>query len=157
MEVLVKSHLQKPRIAPNKIKELTKRILRLLRVQADEVSVVFVSDEEMRHYNQTYRNVPEPTDVLSFPLEGLTPEGRRNLGDIIISLETASRQAEELGHSLEREVKILLVHGLIHLLGYDHTTDQGEMEAKEREVLKSLEEDSQPSSGFNKSEVKGQG
>lgn len=156
MEVLVRNNLQKPRIAPNKIKGLTKRILQLLRVQADEVSVVFVSDEEMRYYNQTYRSVPEPTDVLSFPLKGLTPEGKRNLGDIIISLETASRQAEELGHSVEREVKILLVHGLIHLLGYDHTTDQGEMEAKEREVLNSLEEDSQPSSGFIKSEGKGQ-
>lgn len=157
MEVLVKSNLQKPRIAPNKIKGLSERILQLLNVQADEVSVIFVSDEEMKYYNQTFRSVPEPTDVLSFPLEGLTPEGKRNLGDIIISLETASRQAEELGHSLEREVKILLIHGLIHLLGYDHTTNQGEMEAKEREVLRSLEKDSQPSSGFNKSEVKGQG
>ncbi len=157
MEVLVKSNLQKPHIAPNKIKGLTKRILQLLKVQTDEVSIVFVSDEEMRYYNQTYRNVPQPTDVLSFPLEGLTPEGKKNLGDIIISLETASRQAEELGHSLEREVTILLIHGLIHLLGYDHTTDKGEMEAKEKEVLKSLEEDSQPSLGFNKSEVKGQG
>ena len=156
MEVLVKSNLPKPHIDPNKIRELTKRILQLLRVKADEMSVVFVSDEEMRHYNQIYRSVPESTDVLSFPLEGFTPEGRRNLGDIIISLETASRQAEELGHSLEREVKILLVHGLIHLLGYDHTTNQGEMEAKEREVLKSLEEDSQSSSAFNKSEVKSQ-
>lgn len=157
MEVLVKSNLTKPHIVRNKIKELTKRILQLLGVRADEVSIMFVSDEEMKYYNQTYRGVPEPTDVLSFPLEGLTPEGKRNLGDIIVSLETASRQAEELGHSLEQEVKILLIHGLIHLLGYDHTTDQGEMEAKEREILRRLEEDSQPSSKFSKGEIKGQG
>jgi len=157
MEVLVKSNLTKPHIVRNKIKELTKRILQLLGVRADEVSIMFVSDEEMKYYNQTYRGVPEPTDVLSFPLEGLTPEGKRNLGDIIVSLETASRQAEELGHSLELEVKILLIHGLIHLLGYDHTTDQGEMEAKEREILRRLEEDSQPSSKFSKGEIKGQG
>jgi len=157
MEVLVKSHLQKPRIALNKIEELTKKILQLLNVQADEVSIIFVSDKEMIHYNQTYRSVPQPTDVLSFSLEGLTPEGKRNLGDIIISLETASRQAEEFGHSLEQEVKILLIHGLIHLLGYDHITDQGEMKVKEAEVLRGLEEDSQPSSRFNKSKVKGQG
>jgi len=155
MEVLVKSNLTKPHIVRNKIKELTKRILQLLGVRADEVSIMFVSDEEMKYYNQTYRGVPEPTDVLSFPLEGLTPEGKRNLGDIIVSLETASRQAEELGHSLEQEVKILLIHGLIHLLGYDHTTDQGEMEAKEREILRRLEEDSQPSSKFSKGEIKG--
>ncbi len=152
MEVLVKSNLPKPRIAPNKIKGLTKKILQLLGIRADEVSIMFISDDEMKYYNQTYRGVPEPTDVLSFPLEGLTPEGKRNLGDIIISLETASRQAEELGHSLEQEVKILLIHGLIHLLGYDHTTDQGEMEAKEREILRRLEEDSQPSSKFSKRE-----
>lgn len=129
----------------------------MLKVRADEVSILFVSDEEMRYYNQFYRSIPDATDVLSFPLEGLTPEGKRNLGDIIISLETASRQAEELGHSIEKEVKILLIHGLIHLLGYNHTTDQGEMEAKEREILKRLEEDAQPSSRFNKGEVKSQG
>lgn len=90
-----------------------------------EISIVFVDDDQIRTYNAQYRGIDEPTDVLSFPQfapgeEPETEEGEYLLGDIMISLERAAVQAGELGHSLSREVAYLLVHGLYHLLGYNH-------------------------------------
>lgn len=98
-----------------------------------EVSVSFVTDEEIHELNRTYRNVDRPTDVLSFALrEGETFEGVPDelepLGDIVVSVPTALRQATEYGHSAEREIGFLLIHGLLHLLGYDHEDEAGEAE-----------------------------
>lgn len=101
------------------------------------LGVRFASDREMHRMNRDYRGKHKPTDVLSFPgdSEGETaPDGSRHLGDILISVPTARRQAEARGHSAERELKVLLLHGLLHCLGYDHETDQGEMERLERRL-----------------------
>lgn len=113
-----------------------------------EVDVTIVDDEEIHELNRQYRGMDKPTDVLSFALD----EGEEDepeliggpeehlYGDIIISAETALRQAEEYGHGLEREMTYLAVHGMFHLLGYDHMTeeDKAEMRAKEEEALRAI-------------------
>lgn len=113
-----------------------------------EVSVSFVSNNEIKNLNRIYRNKDSVTDVLSFPLTGddgsveVNPEtGAVLLGDVVISLETAVKQAQSFGHSLEREVGFLTVHSMLHLLGYDHETsqlDQRIMREKEESVLEKL-------------------
>jgi probable rRNA maturation factor len=110
-----------------------------------EVSVSFVDDEEIHALNRDYRSVDRPTDVLSFALnEGepdvLQPAGPVLLGDIIVSMETAKRQATEYGHSVHRETAFLLVHGFLHLNGYDHDTADAErrMFGLQEEVLAEL-------------------
>jgi probable rRNA maturation factor len=82
----------------------------------------------MRYLNRTFRGYDRPTDVLSFPAHaGDFPDEADYLGDIVISIETARRQARRRGSTLPRELRVLALHGLLHLLGYDHETDQGEM------------------------------
>ena len=112
-----------------------------------EVDITIVDDEEIHQLNRDYRNVDRPTDVLSFALdeddedEPELMEGQLHLcGDIIISAETATRQAEEFGHGLEREIVYLAVHGLLHLLGYDHMVEEDKviMRAKEEEALSAI-------------------
>ncbi len=111
-----------------------------------EVSVVLSDDEYIHQLNRHYRGKDCPTDVLSFALnEGEEPEiiGKAEeilLGDIIISIETATRQAEEYGHNLERELAYLTVHGILHLLGYDHMTkdEKQEMRQEEEHILSFL-------------------
>ena len=113
-----------------------------------EVDITIVDDEEIHMLNRDYRNVDRPTDVLSFALDEESEEEpevvggpeEHLLGDIIISAETAARQAEEFGHGLEREIVYLAVHGLLHLLGYDHMTDEDKvvMRAKEEEALREI-------------------
>lgn len=113
-----------------------------------EVSVSFVTNKEIRSLNKAYRNKDAETDVLSFPLtnedgtqEVNTETGYVLLGDVVISLETAVKQAEMYGHSLEREVGFLTVHSMLHLLGYDHETsplDERIMREKEENVLEKL-------------------
>jgi probable rRNA maturation factor len=96
--------------------------------------VIFVTcSEEMQKLNREYRGKDEPTDVLTFP--SLSP---RVLGDIAISVEIAAANAAELGHSTEAEVKVLILHGLLHLAGYDHETDDGEMRARETILRRQL-------------------
>ena len=106
-----------------------------------EVSLSFVDNETIRGLNDQYRGIDEPTDVLSFPQDDDLPlELPYILGDIVISLERAAEQAQEYGHGLEREVLYLAVHGLLHLIGYDHQTeeDKSAMRAREEEVLAKL-------------------
>ena len=93
--------------------------------QADSFAVSFIDDVEMRELNKIFRGRDAATDVLSFP-GGSTEEGR-HLGDVAVSVETARRQAERAGRSSYREVQALLLHGVLHCLGYDHETDEGEM------------------------------
>ncbi len=99
-----------------------------------EISIALVDNEEIRGLNKKYRDVDEATDILSFPL------GDEILGDIIISVERAVSQAEEYGHSLKRELCYLLIHGVLHILGYDHknTGEKDEMRKKEERVLGEL-------------------
>ncbi|PTX64868.1 putative rRNA maturation factor [Melghirimyces profundicolus] len=108
-------------------------------VSEAEVSVTFVEDDEIRKLNRDYRQVDRPTDVLSFPQwepgeKWQVEQGAFvPLGDIVISLPQARRQAEEYGHSLEREVGFLAVHGFLHLLGYDHGNEEEEREMFSRQ------------------------
>jgi len=106
---------------------------------ACEVSVVLTDDDNIRELNRQYRNQDCSTDVLSFAMnEGDEPEitdGPANvmLGDIVISLETAIRQAADYGHSQEREVAYLTIHGMLHLLGYDHENEEARSLMREQE------------------------
>jgi probable rRNA maturation factor len=102
---------------------------------AGEVSVLLAGDEAIRKLNRQYRRKDSATDVLSFPAAS-TAEGIA--GDLMISMETALRQAEERGHTLEMEIKLLLLHGLLHLAGYDHETDDGAMRRKEMRLRREL-------------------
>lgn len=100
-----------------------------------EVSVSFVGDEEIRALNRDYRGVDKSTDVLSFPMDDEFIIVSRILGDVIINTRRVMEQAEELGHSEEREISYLTVHSILHLLGYDHMDDEDKKEMREREKL----------------------
>ena len=107
---------------------------------AVELSVALVDDEEIAHLNEQYRGVAGPTDVLSFGCDDPCPSASDEpiaLGDVIIAPEVARRQAAELGTTVEDELDLLLVHGILHLLGYDHADDAeaAVMQARERVVL----------------------
>jgi probable rRNA maturation factor len=86
------------------------------------VTVALVSDQKIRSLNRTYRHKDAATDVLSFPADE-----PRQLGDVVIASGVARRQAREAGHTLQTEIRVLALHGLLHLLGYDHETDHGRM------------------------------
>lgn len=114
-----------------------------------EASVTFVDDEGIRELNKKFRNMDKPTDVLSFPLldyegeseEPFFDELCHNLGDIVISLERAMAQANEFGHSFEREVAFLTAHSMLHLLGYDHELseeDDADMRARQNDIMERL-------------------
>lgn len=91
-------------------------------------TVVLVGDDRMRALNRVFRGYDRATDVLSFPAGRIQfPEADPYLGDIVISVETAGRQARRRGSTLHREIRVLALHGFLHLLGYDHETDDGEM------------------------------
>lgn len=107
-----------------------------------EVSVSFVTNEEIRQLNKIYRNVDSETDVLSFPMDDDEDiEGIIMLGDVILSTEKIIEQAHEFGHSTEREMIYLTVHSMLHLLGYDHMEEheKEEMRNMEKEVMKKLQ------------------
>ena len=113
-----------------------------------EVSVTFTDNEGIRRINSEFRGIDKPTDVLSFPLtdfeggdEPPTDEPFISLGEIVISLERAREQAEEFGHSFERECAFLCVHSMLHLLGYDHVNsdeEDAEMRRRQSEILESM-------------------
>lgn len=122
----------------------TVKALRVMPNDAAGVTVAFVSDRAMRGLNQLWRGKRATTDVLSFPAaqsEFEKAEGS-NVGDVVISVEQASRQAIEHGLSFENEVSQLILHGLLHLSGYDHETDRGEMDRLELRLRKRLGIDS---------------
>jgi len=107
------------------------------------ISVLLTDDQTLRELNRTYRKMDKATDVLSFPAgEPVKARGRkteRQGGDIAISLTTAARQAEAFGHDLKTEVKVLLLHGTLHLSGLDHETDGGQMARRERVLRKQFD------------------
>ncbi|MDE3181326.1 MAG: rRNA maturation RNase YbeY [Acidobacteriota bacterium] len=140
---------QDPRLASLKIRDLrefTGRLGRQLRLQGQHFDVTLVNDVEIAVLNRAFRGKAKATDVLSFPFIGKEdpfPESAEFsgfLGDIVISVETALRQAAANQRSLLAEVQDLILHGALHLLGYDHETDHGEMKAFERRLRKVLSE-----------------
>lgn len=107
--------------------------------EAAQVSVSFVDDATIHELNREHRGIDRPTDVLSFPQyepDEVFPEGMPVvLGDLVVSIETARRQAAEYGHDEEREIAFLLVHGFLHLLGYDHETPEEEAEMRQQQRI----------------------
>ena len=99
---------------------------------AGDVELVFVNDDEMRKINREQRGINKATDVLSFPYEQVSGG---LMGSVVISTDTASRVASELGHSIECEIALLFLHGVLHILGYDHEIDDVQMRGKEKEVI----------------------
>jgi probable rRNA maturation factor len=102
------------------------------------VSVLLTTDATMRRLNRQFRALDKPTDVLSFPAEALIKKREKIAGDLAISVPTARRQAAACGHSLSTELKVLMLHGLLHLAGYDHETDTGQMARRERRLRAQL-------------------
>jgi len=108
-------------------------------IQDKTFTVAFISDRKMRELNKTFRAKNSTTDVLSFPFEAEDFETEtNNLGDIVISAEQSARQAVENNLDLETEIKQLILHGILHLCGYDHEIDNGEMNALELKLRKKL-------------------
>ena len=128
----------------NQLLDEAHRLLASIDFEQAELSVVLCSDPHIRGLNRTHRAIDRPTDVLSFAMQegdGLL-EDDNVLGDLVISIDSARRQARALGHTVEHELRVLLVHGLLHLLGYDHESsveDAEEMRAAERKLLARLD------------------
>ena len=129
------------------VKKIVRQVLKTEGVAPPyEVSLVFTNSETVKQLNRDYRGVDEPTDVLAFYMLpqkeadssfALPPDGITRLGEVIISYPQAVEQAREQGHSTERELALLVIHGILHLLGYDHEEAKEEikMRARERELL----------------------
>jgi len=132
-----------PRFSRREMAEFVRKVLIALRVDDDihEVSIAIVDDDAMRTLNRQFRKKNKTTDVLTFPADAsdADPHAKgRPLGDIVISIDQARRQALEQRHSLATEVRYLILHGILHALGYDHATDNGEMNALEVKVRSSV-------------------
>jgi probable rRNA maturation factor len=123
------------------------RLTRLARVVLDRIgrtdatlTITFVRDPRMRALNREYRGIDKPTDVLSFLYQEEAPEldfnKSNHLGDVVVSVETAERYAGELGLTFDQELEHLVIHGALHLAGYDHETDDGEMNRLEKRLRK---------------------
>jgi probable rRNA maturation factor len=128
-----------PRFSRREIAEFVRRVLIALRVDDNilEVSIAIVDDDAMRNLNRQFRKKNKTTDVLTFPADDSDADPNasgRPLGDIVISIDQARRQATDQKHSLATEVRYLILHGILHALGYDHESDSGEMNALELKV-----------------------
>ena len=126
---MVVDRQRKHRVKKDEIEKILQRAAASLNVRG-ELALVFGGDALLRRLNRDYRFKDKPTDVLSFESQGED----MGLGDVIISVETARANAVRLGRSLDRELEILALHGFLHVLGYDHETDNGEMEALEKQL-----------------------
>ncbi len=136
-----------PRFSKREIAAFTRKVLltldnlEKLEEEITEVSIAFVDDEAMTELNKRFRGKKKTTDVLTFPADDSYNEpsaSGRPLGDVVISVDQARRQAADEKHSLATEIRYLVLHGVLHALGYDHETDQGEMNGLETEVRASV-------------------
>jgi probable rRNA maturation factor len=119
----------------SELKKIAASILKVLERRQAELSVALVGDKEMRPLNAKYRKKNKTTDVLSFPADPSMPSNSGLLGDVIISVEQARRQAKERNNSLKKEMVTLLIHGILHLLGYDHERSQ-----RQAKIMATLEQ-----------------
>ena len=149
MEIEIRTEPETLAVSEEEMAAVRRAILtvgRLYDAEKTEVSVTLTDDAHIHVLNRAYRSVDRPTDVLSFALtESEEPEivggrGHEVLGDLVISLERVAAQADEYGHSALRELSFLTVHGMLHLLGYDHMeeADRREMEEEQRIVMEEL-------------------
>lgn len=147
MDILISYEYREEDVSVLPLEELCHFVLeREGKPESTEVSVTFVDDEEIAQLNEEYRGKVGPTDVLSFECDGVEDEmflefegdeGVYTLGDIVIAVDVAERQTKEFGTTFEEEIYLLMVHGLLHLCGYDHIIDEEAevMEAREAELL----------------------
>ena len=142
MSVEIVSRFAGKKIRVRRLKETARRILELLRQDHAELSLALVDNREMQKLNARYRNKNQPTDVLAFPAgKALLPD-MQALGDVVISVEKAEEQARRAGKTLYQEMEKLLIHGILHLLGYDHERSRTEarvMRGMEKKVSRALE------------------
>jgi probable rRNA maturation factor len=145
---------KKVRLAKRPFEKFLRRTQYELRIPNSEITIAFVSDEDIAQWNEQYRNKKGPTDVLSFPVlaGGLAavagqmgPSSAKSgarapdiLGDIAIAPETARRYAHENGRTLSEELRVLMLHGVLHLMGYDHESDHGQMNRIEQKLRRRL-------------------
>ena len=141
MEILINNEFPEIKVDARKIEQQIGKVLTSLDCNEHEISILFIGDQGIRDLNHQFRNIDRSTDVLSFPqiLAGeLEIPGALVLGDVAISLETARCQSEEHGLSFEEELTLLLIHGILHLLGYDHEVsgqEEDRMRNKTRELF----------------------
>ena len=141
IEVVNRQRLHK--LARKQVASLGQAVMTRIRRATCSATITFIRDREMQTLNRTYRNIDKPTDVLAFAYhEGMSdnePDDNPDfLGDVIISVETAARYASEQAIDFPTEINWLVIHGLLHLAGYDHETDQGGMRRLERRLRKEL-------------------
>ena len=140
LKILISNQQKKVKLNCSRIKKEIYKILEDLDCHNSELSILFTSDNHIKELNKTYRKKNRPTDVLAFSQnEGSSIVINTSiLGDVVISVDTAKRQADKLGHSVTEEILILLIHGILHLLGFDHAKskkDALKMQSKEKELL----------------------
>jgi len=133
LDVVLLNRQRRRRVSPARLRRVLAGAAEALCV-AGEVSVVLAGDRLLHRLNRDYRGKDRPTDVLSFPGDG----GEAGLGDVVISVETAERNARGPGRSLAQELDVLALHGFLHVLGYDHETDDGRMDRLERRLRNRL-------------------
>jgi len=130
----------KNKISPDLITSTAEKVLQIMD-QSGDVTIVITSSREVHQLNLAFRNMDCPTDVLSFPQGIEDPStGEKYLGDVIISFQKASQQAESEGHPLEDEIRLLITHGILHLLGFDHHSlkERKLMWSHQRRILKQM-------------------
>lgn len=150
MKLIINNETNEDINIKNDLEKVIREVLDVEKVDQEkcEVSLSFVNEEKIRQLNKDFRSIDRVTDVLSFPIEDFFNEDRENilekpylmLGDVVICLDVARKQADDLGHSFEREVMYLTCHSILHLLGYDHIEDDDKkiMRKREKEVMKNL-------------------
>jgi len=136
---MIVNRQRRVRVLVKPLKDFFERVRLELRFPHEAVTVQLISDAAMARLNQTFRNKRGPTDVLSFPANGARPKrSAQYLGDIAISPETARRNARQFSRTFPVEMRILILHGMLHLAGFDHETDHGEMDRLERRLRRRL-------------------
>ena len=150
MKLIINNETNEDINIKNDLEKVIKEVLDVEKIDQEkcEVSLSFVDEEKIRQLNRDFRLIDRATDVLSFPIEDFFNDDRENilekpylmLGDVVICLDVARKQADDLGHSFEREIMYLTCHSIFHLLGYDHIEDDDKkiMRKREKEVMKNL-------------------
>ncbi|MDY0362561.1 MAG: rRNA maturation RNase YbeY [Desulforegulaceae bacterium] len=143
---MLQNRKNQSRITNQSLRKKTDLILNALGCSNCEISIVITDDEDIREINKDYRNIDKPTNVLSFPMddENMVIPGLKILGDIVISEDTAIKEAQDAKITLDQRISQLLIHGILHLLGYDHEISEEEdekMTQKSIELLSIIEKD----------------